>query len=122
MGDDLNGVAGVATHGAVHPKKLFISGLRKLQSEPEVDLCRAELEWVFRKYGGLSGAVIVSIQKNSTFAFVEVAPEQQADLALVQMASKYEVNMAQRTKHEALMEERATKEALAKGTTKESMD
>ena len=109
-------------HDAAHPNKLFISGLRKLQSEPEVDLCRAELEWVFRKYGGLSGAVIDSIQKNSTFAFVKVASEHQVDLALVQMANKYKVNMAWRTKDEALTEERAAKEALAKGMTKESVD
>ena len=109
-------------HDAVHPKKLFISSLRKLQSEPEVDLCRAKLERAFRRYDGPSGAVTVSIQKNSTFAFVEVASEQQADLALVQMASKYKVNMARRTKHEALMKERAAKEALTKGTTKERVD
>ena len=64
----------------------------------------------------------VSIQKNSTFAFVEVASEQQADLALVQMASKYKVNRARRTKHEALMEERSAKEALVKGMAKESVD
>ena len=109
-------------HDAAHPNKLFISGLRKLRSEQEVDLCRAELERTFRMYGGPSGAVTVCMQKNSTFAFVEMALGQQADLAPVQMARKYKVNMAQRTKHKALMEEMAAKEALAKGTTKESID
>lgn len=33
-----------------------------------------------------------------------------ADLALVQMAGKYRITKARRTKHEALLEERAKKE------------
>ncbi|KAL7526074.1 hypothetical protein ACHAXR_003149 [Thalassiosira sp. AJA248-18] len=122
MAKDLNGVAGVNIYDSVHPKKLWISGLSKLRSDPEVDLRRAELERAFRKYGGPSGAVLVSVQKDSTFAFVEVASEQKADLALLEMANKYRVNKARRTKHEALMEERAAKEAAEKGTVKESVD
>mmetsp|Transcript_11757 Transcript_11757/g.25267 ORF Transcript_11757/g.25267 Transcript_11757/m.25267 type:complete len:582 (+) Transcript_11757:120-1865(+) len=114
MADDLNGVAGVDLYSSVHPKKLFISGLHKLRSDPEVDLRKAELERAFRKYGGPSGAVLVSVQKNSTFAFVEVHSEQLADRALVEMARKYKVNKARRTKHEALMEERASKEGGVK--------
>jgi len=114
MADDLNGVAGVDLYSSVHPKKLFLSGLHKLRSDPEVDLRKAELERAFRKYGGPSGAVLVSVQKNSTFAFVEVHSEQLADRALVEMARKYKVNKARRTKHEALMEERAAKEGGAK--------
>lgn len=126
MADDLNGVAGVNLYSAVHPKKLFISNLFKIHSDPEVDLRRAELERAFRKYGGPSGAVAVSIQKNSTFAFVELFSEQQADLALLEMTNsgRYRVNKARRTKHEALMEERAAKEAKENGITnsKETMD
>ncbi|KAL7554774.1 hypothetical protein ACHAWF_018309 [Thalassiosira exigua] len=119
---DLSGVAGANIYSAVHPRKLFVSGLPKLRSEPEVDLRRAELERAFRKYGGPSGAVLVSVQTNSTFAFVEVASEQQADLALLEMGRRYRLNRARRTKHEALMEERAAKEAAEKGIVKESVD
>lgn len=119
---DLSGVAGVNVYSSVHPKKLFVSGLPKIHSDPEVDLRRAEMERAFRKYGGPNGAVLVSVQKDSTFAFVEVASEQQADLALVEMAGRYRVNKARRTKHEALMEERAAKEAAEKGNVKESVD
>lgn len=119
---DLSGVAGVNIYSSVHPKKLFVSGLSKIHSDPEVDLRRAELERAFRKYGGPNGAVFVSVQKDSTFAFVEVASEQQADLALVEMAGRYRVNKARRTKHEALMEERAAKEAAEKGIVKETVD
>mmetsp|Transcript_25265 Transcript_25265/g.41004 ORF Transcript_25265/g.41004 Transcript_25265/m.41004 type:complete len:603 (-) Transcript_25265:168-1976(-) len=121
-GKDLSGVAGVNIYSSVHPKKLFVSGLPKIHSDPEMDLRRAELERAFRKYGGPNGAVLVSVQKDSTFAFVEVASEQQADLALVEMAGRYRVNKARRTKHEALMEERAAKEAAEKGGVKESVD
>ena len=124
MADDLNDVAGVNIYASVHPKKLFVSGLSKCMSDPEVDLRRAELERAFRKYGGPSGIVAVSVQKNSTFAFVEVASEQQADLALLEMANsgRYRINKARRTKHEALLEERSAKEAMEKGTAKESVD
>ena len=109
-------------HLCITKKKLFISGLPKIHTDPEVDLRRAELERAFRKYGGPSGAVLVSIQKDSSIAFVEVASEQQADLALVEMASKYRINKARRTKHEALLEERAAKDALEKGMTKTNID
>ncbi|KAL9185614.1 hypothetical protein ACHAXT_003391 [Thalassiosira profunda] len=123
VGADLSSVAGVNLYSSVHPRKLFVSGLPKLHSDPEVDLRRAELERAFRKYGGPSGAVSVSVQKGSTFAFVEVASEQQADLALLEMANRYRINKARRTKHEALMEERAAKEALESGgVAKESVD
>lgn len=87
-----------------------------------MDLRRAELERAFRKYGGALGAVTVIVPKDSTFAFVEVASEQQADLALREMANKYRVSKARRTKHEALMEKRAAEEALKEGRTKESVD
>ena len=117
---ELDGVAGVNRYSAVHPKKLFVSGLTKLFTDPEVDLRRAELERAFRKYGGPNGVVAVSVQKGSTFAFVELASEAQADLALVEMADKYRLNKARRTKHEALLEERAAKEAMEKGTSKEN--
>mmetsp|Transcript_19767 Transcript_19767/g.41383 ORF Transcript_19767/g.41383 Transcript_19767/m.41383 type:complete len:164 (+) Transcript_19767:27-518(+) len=104
-------------------RKLFLSNLPKLRTDPELDLRRAELERAFRKYGGPSGAVLVSVQKHSSIAFVEVASEQLADLALVQMAGKYRITKARRTKHEALMEERAKKEKEGGGGGgKESVD
>lgn len=122
MAGDLNGVAGVNLYSMIHPKKLFISQLPKLHSDPEVDLRRAELERAFRKYGGPSGAVTVIVPKDSTFAFVECDSEQLADLAVMEMADRYRVNKARRTKHEALMEERAEKQAAEKGIQKEGAD
>jgi hypothetical protein len=127
--EKVEGVAGVNIHSAVHPRRLFVSGLTKLHTDPEVDLRRAELERAFRKYGGPTGAVSVSLQKNSTFAFVEVATEGLADLALLEMANsgRYRVNKARRSRHEALMEERAAKEAAegggnGEGTAMEAVD
>lgn len=115
--ESLEGVAGANIHSAVHPRRLFVSGLTRLLTDPEVDLRRAELERAFRKYGGPTGAVAVSLQKNSTFASVDVASEGQADLALLEMASsgRYRVNKARRSRHEALMEERAAREAAEGG-------
>mmetsp|Transcript_17233 Transcript_17233/g.27978 ORF Transcript_17233/g.27978 Transcript_17233/m.27978 type:complete len:141 (-) Transcript_17233:157-579(-) len=120
MTDDLNGVAGVNLYSAVHPKKLFISSLSKIHSKPEGDLRCAELERAFQKYGGRSGAVNISIQKNSTFAFVELFSQELADLALLEMTNKYKLNRARRTKHEALMEKRAAEEALEEGTGRDN--
>ncbi|KAL7518540.1 hypothetical protein ACHAWX_003359 [Stephanocyclus meneghinianus] len=122
MAKSLEGVAGVQSYSAVHPKKLFVSGLAKLKTDPEVDLRRAELERAFRKYGGPSGAVAVVVPKDSTFAFVECHSEQLADLAVREMGERYRVNKARRTKHEALMEERAAKEVLERGNAKESTE
>lgn len=118
--EKLEGVAGVNLHSAVHPRRLFVSGLTKLFTDPEVDLRRAELERAFRKYGGLTGAVAVSLKKNSTFAFVEFSTEGLADLAMLEMtkSGRYRVNKARRTRHEALQEER---EAV-KGEAKEAVD
>jgi hypothetical protein len=59
------------------------------------------------------------VPKDSTFAFVECHSERLADLAVMEMGERYRVNKARRTKHEALMEERAAKEALEKGNAKE---
>ena len=122
MAGDVSGVAGANTYDSVHKKKLFISGLSKLHTDPEVDLRRAELERAFRKYGGRQGLVSVSVQKNSTFAFVEVASEQQADLALMEMKDRYKLNKARRTKHEALMEKRAADDAAASGKVTDTID
>lgn len=120
---DLSGIAGVNTYNALHPRKLFISGLAKIFSEPEVDLRRAELERAFRKYGGARGVHVI-VPTNSTYAFVECESERQADLALSEMASQYRLNRARRSKHEALQEERAAKEAAAAGVSasKETRD
>ena len=114
--EKLEGVAGVNIHSTVHPRRLFVSRLTRLLTDPEVDLRRAELERAFRKYRGPTGAVSVSLQKNSTFTFMDVATEGQADLALLEMASsgRYKVNKARRSRHEALMEERVARE-MAKG-------
>uniref|UniRef100_A0A7S4K7I4 Galectin n=1 Tax=Odontella aurita TaxID=265563 RepID=A0A7S4K7I4_9STRA len=116
---DLSNVAGVNMFSSIHPRKLFVSGLSKIHSEPEVDLRKAELERAFRKYGGAHGVSVIA-PTNSSYAFVEVESERQADLALREMQSQYKINRARRTKHEALQEERAAAEASGKGKSKES--
>mmetsp|Transcript_25583 Transcript_25583/g.73985 ORF Transcript_25583/g.73985 Transcript_25583/m.73985 type:complete len:545 (-) Transcript_25583:31-1665(-) len=118
---DISGVPGVNMYSSLHPKKLFVSGLSKLHSLPEVELRRAELERAFRKYGGSHGVAVVC-PMNATYAFVEVEAERQADLALQEMASKYRLNRARRTKHEALQEERAAAEAANEGKLQESSE
>lgn len=79
------------------------------------------MERAFRKYGGDRG-VTVLVPKNSTFAFVEMESERQADLALQEMANQYRINRARRTRHEALQEERAAAELGKVGKAKESTD
>jgi len=111
---DVSAVAGVNSYNALHPRKLFVSGLTKIYSEPEVDLRRAELERAFRKYGGDRGVHVI-VPTHSTYAFVEMESERQCDLALSEMAGQYRLNRARRSKHEALQEERAAAEASKKG-------
>lgn len=106
--EDVSGVPGVNSHNAMHPRKIFISGLPKLHTQAEVEVRKAELERAFRAYGGNRGVTVIVQAKNS-YAFVEMESEQAADLALVQMASKYKMNRARRSKHEALQEEREAK-------------
>ena len=79
-----------------------------------MDLRRAELERAFRKYGGDRGVICI-VPTNVTFAFVEMETDRQADLALAEMSSKYRLNRARRSRHEALQEERAAAEAAKKG-------
>jgi len=114
MAKDLSNIPGVNTHHQNHPKKLFISGLSKISTEPQVDLRRAELERAFRRYGGAHG-ITATVTKNCTFAFVEVDTERHADMALAEMTGQYRINRARRTKHEALMERRALEEAAGQG-------
>mmetsp|Transcript_18240 Transcript_18240/g.45199 ORF Transcript_18240/g.45199 Transcript_18240/m.45199 type:complete len:518 (-) Transcript_18240:175-1728(-) len=116
---DLSGVAGVNSFNAVHPRKLFVSGLSKISTQTEVDIRRAELERAFRKYGGARGVTCI-VPTNQTFAFVEMETDRMADLALSEMASKYRLNRARRSRHEALQEERAAKEAGKAGKSEGS--
>jgi hypothetical protein len=118
---DLSGVAGVNIYKALHPRKLFISGLSKIYSEAEVDVRRAELERAFRKYGGDRGVEAI-VPTNTTYAFVEMESERQADLALTDMAGQYRMNRARRSRHEALQEERAAAEAAKQGKVKTTAD
>lgn len=144
---DLSGVAGVNVFNTLHPvrpqlvipktiliidmeshynisllqRKLFISGLHRISTQPEVDLRRAELERAFRKYGGDHG-VIATVPMNTTFAFVELETERQADLAMQEMQDQYRMNRARRSRHEALQEERALAEAAKEGKPKESSE
>lgn len=100
-------------------RKLFISGLSKISTQTEVDIRRAELERAFRKYGGARGVACI-VPTNTTFAFVEMESERMADLALSEMSSKYRLNRARRSRHEALQEERAAKEAGTAGKKEDS--
>jgi len=106
---DLSNIAGYNTNYVPHPKKLFISGLSKIHTEPEVDLRRAELERAFKRYAGTHGVTVI-VPTNSTYAFVEVDTERKADLALKEMAGRYRLNRARRSRHELLMEKRALSE------------
>lgn len=98
---------------------MFISSLPKIYTETEVDVRRAELERAFRKYGGARGVTCV-VPTNTTFAFVEMENEHMADLALREMAMKYRLNRARRSRHEFLQEKRAVEEAAKQGKTKDS--
>lgn len=104
---DVSNVSGATSlSSSTHPRKIFVRGLGKIFAEAEVDLRRAELERAFRKYGGALGVHVV-IPKNKTFAFVEVESERMTDLALAEMAGTYRLHRAARSRHEALLEERA---------------
>lgn len=112
-GEDVSNIAGVNAFDSVHPKKIFISGLPKIKTEKQVDIRRAELERVFRKYGGARGVSTI-VPKYSSYAFVEFETEHQCSVCIQQMPGSsfpYKINRARRTKHEALMEERAAKES-----------
>ena len=102
-------------------RKLFVSGLPRIQTEAEVDLRRAELERAFRKYGGDRGVTCI-VPTNTTFAFVEMETERMADLALEEMGDQYRINRARRSRHEALQEERAKKEAEKQGIKKDDSE
>lgn len=117
---DVSGVAGVNSYSSHHPRKLFVSGLRKIFTQAEVDLRRAKLERAFRNYGGDRGVDVI-VPTNTTYAFVETESERLADLALQEMAGEYRLNRARRSRHEALQEERAAAEAakLGGGVAKE---
>lgn len=118
---DLSHVPGYNSHNFVHEKKLFVSGLPKIYAPSEIDLRRAELERAFHKYGGKQGVTVIC-PPNSTFAFVEVETEKSADLALREMAAKYRLSRARRSRHEALLEQRAAAEAEAKGVKNEASE
>ena len=107
---DVSGVPGVNNFNSVHPRKIFISGLGKISTQPEVDIRRAELERAFRPYGGDRGVECI-VPTNATYAFVEMESERMADLALQEMAAQYRMNRARRSRHDALQEERAAAEA-----------
>ena len=108
-------------HRFFEQRKLFISNLPKISTEAEVDVRRAELERAFRKYGGARGVTCI-VPTNTTFAFVEMETERQADLALAEMGSKYRMNRARRSRHEALQEARAAAEAAKQGKTQDTSD
>jgi hypothetical protein len=117
-GDDITHIAGVNIHSSLHETKLFISGLSKIYSEAQIDLRRAELERAFQKYGGALG-VTATCPPKCSFAFVEVESYRLADLAIREMSSKYKVNRARKSRHEALMDERAAAEAASGGAAKD---
>ena len=109
----------------MHPKKLFISALERVTTESEAEYRKSELERAFHKYGGPidnGGIPLVIVPLNSTFAFVEVDSERNADLALTEMVHKYRMNRARRTKHEVLKEEKEAAEARIKSLKTDDED
>ena len=110
--DSIAHVPGVNIQSSLHEKKLFISGLSKISTETQIDLRVAELERAFRKYGGALGVTVIC-PPNCSFAFVEVESHRAAELAIREKSSKYSVNRARRSRHEALMEQRAAAAAEA---------
>lgn len=121
-GENLSHIPGVNSHISLHEKKLFISGLSKIRTEAEIELRRAELERAFRKYGGALGVAVIC-PPNCSFAFVEVESYQAADKAIREMNnSKYIVSRARRSRHEALMEQRAAAEAAAGTSAREDSE
>ena len=104
-------VPGVKHFKADHPRKIFISQLRKIYTQDEVDWRRAEMERAFHKYSGGTGVVQVIVPTDKTYAFVELPSECLTNLALQEMATKYSMSRARRSKHQALKEERANKAA-----------
>jgi Galactoside-binding lectin len=112
VSEDVSGVAGVNTFDSVHPRKLFIQGMPKLRNDREVEIRRAELERAFHRYGGARG-VSTLVPKNASYAFVEFETEQMCNHAMQEMADKYpyKISRARRSKHEALMEQRAAEAA-----------
>eukprot|EP00586_Coscinodiscus_wailesii_P017191 CAMPEP_0172517528 /NCGR_PEP_ID=MMETSP1066-20121228/285830_1 /TAXON_ID=671091 /ORGANISM="Coscinodiscus wailesii, Strain CCMP2513" /LENGTH=126 /DNA_ID=CAMNT_0013299575 /DNA_START=128 /DNA_END=508 /DNA_ORIENTATION=+ len=120
---NVKGVAGVNSQSALHPRKLFVSGLPKISTDAEIEERITELETAFRKYGGPQGGtpeVIAPV--NSTFAFVELESSSQADLAMTEMQTSYRMNRARRSRHEVLQEERRNKLGGGGGGRKESHD
>jgi RNA recognition motif-containing protein len=96
---DLSNVFGVDMN-VEHPKKLFVRGLSRILTDSEAELRRAELERVFKKYGGSLG-VSVTVSKNTTFAFIECESERLANLALTEMSGQYTISKARRARDES---------------------
>lgn len=113
---DVSAIPGTNSFNAEHPRKLFISGLPRITSETEVELRRAELERAFRKYGGDRGVQVI-VPTNASYAFVEMESESMTDLALKELGDTYRMNRARRSRHEALREERAARDAMKSGAT-----
>eukprot|EP00804_Cyclotella_cryptica_P009813 CCRYP_016261-RA/>CCRYP_016261-RA protein AED:0.29 eAED:0.29 QI:0/-1/0/1/-1/1/1/0/126 len=75
----------------------------------QIHLCHAELERAFEVWWSVGGVAVI-VPKDTTFAFVE------SYLAMREMGDWYRVNKARRTKHEALMEERAGRRLWRRGS------
>ncbi|CAB9504387.1 Galactoside-binding lectin [Seminavis robusta] len=118
---DLVGLPGFKSFSSLHPRKLFISKLKKVRKDTDVDMRRAEFERAFRKYGGARGVTVI-VPKNQTFCFVEFDSERMADLALEEMSSQYKINRARRTKHEALEDERVANQKKKEHKSKSGWD
>ena len=95
-----------------HPRKLFLRGLCKLQTDAQIELRKAELERAFFRYGGARGATVIA-PKHKTFAFVEFESAHGASLALREMSSQYCLTRARYTRQEALNDQ---KDTMANGT------
>ena len=121
--NELPRVAGYKAFDAVHPRKLFLSGLPKIRTDREAEIRRAELDRQFMKYAGDRGVTTI-VPLHSSYAFVEFETERGAELALNELSGvlPYKINRARRSKHEALTEKREAEALAAEGKTKSTGD
>ena len=102
----------VQTLDLMHPRKLFLRGLAKLNTDSAIEWRKAELERAFRRYGGPRGITVVA-PKQKSFAFLEFESAAATTAALREMASQYCLIRARYTRQEALEAQRAAKQTAA---------
>jgi hypothetical protein len=111
-------IPGINNLNIIHPSKLFISGLdRGDGSVSSVEKLKAKIERDFYKYADSKTGALVEVRGGGSYALVELKSQEDTDLALLELKSKYpRMSRAQKTPFEisrdkALAEKRALEEA-----------